>query len=642
MRQFFLILSLFTMICLISYSQKEKSGLEKAIELSGKYPLNDVIALNSTVKINFKKRKNPASPVKIYVTTVNKLLCLDAKTTFYDPFFYNKTQKLHRISVVNKSNEYIRHKIITSIYEREGIFYDDYKVKIVSIDFNKKGDMLTLLSKEEYPDFKYFTSVFFNEYFPVEQKKICIYLPEWLDMEIKELNFEGNNITKSISQHEDYTLLTYSSTDFVKINSAENYQEPAFYLPHLLFACKKVYNMKDTITMFDSLQDMYTWYKQLINEIDNKPYMLIDLVNNLTYNLATDEEKIEAIYYWVQDNIRYIAFEDGLAGYKPSPACEVYMNRYGDCKGMANLVKEMLKIAGFDARLSWIGTRRVAYDYTLPTIATSDHQICTVILDSKHIFLDPTAKYMPVSEHGEYIQGKPVLIEDGINYILDTIPDVDYLSDLHEIKRRCTIKNTDLSGECQHSLHGEFRQWILYFVNYTKTNDRNNMFLKFVNQYSSQGLEIANLKTSDIEDRKAPFRLDYYYTLKNAVFMTGDDIYVNIDIDIDREYTTTLDTTRIAAYLFDFRNWKHTINELLLPEGYKVKYLPDDLTIDNDYYLFSLKYTSDRNKIILEKNIIIKKPSLPADLFSIWNNNIKKFREHTESQIIFTKIKENE
>ena len=88
----------------------------------------------------------------------------------------------------------------------------------------------------------------------------------------------------------------------------------------------------------------------------------------LTANAKSDEEKIRNIYYWVQDNIRYIAFEDGIAGFKPDEANNVLTKRYGDCKGMANLTRQMLKAAGFDARLTWIGTNHISYDYSTPSL----------------------------------------------------------------------------------------------------------------------------------------------------------------------------------------------------------------------------------------------------------------------------------
>ena len=119
----------------------------------------------------------------------------------------------------------------------------------------------------------------------------------------------------------------------------------------------------------------------------------------------------------MQDNIRYIAFEDGLAGFIPATAQEVFKSKYGDCKGMANLMTEMLKLAGLEAYMTWIGTRHIPYDYTLPSLAVDNHCISTVIIGGKEYFLDGTEKYIPFGDYAWRIQGKEVLIGKGINMI---------------------------------------------------------------------------------------------------------------------------------------------------------------------------------------------------------------------------------
>lgn len=134
--------------------------------------------------------------------------------------------------------------------------------------------------------------------------------------------------------------------------------------------------------------------------------------DEITQGKSTAIEKVKAIYYWVQDNVRYIAFEDGLAGFKPEKAQEVLRRKYGDCKGMANLTKELLKASGFDSRLCWIGTHHIAYDYSTPSLAVDNHMICAVVLNGRRYFLDATEKYIPLNEYAERIQARQVLIED--------------------------------------------------------------------------------------------------------------------------------------------------------------------------------------------------------------------------------------
>ena len=117
--------------------------------------------------------------------------------------------------------------------------------------------------------------------------------------------------------------------------------------------------------MFESVKDLYGWYRTVCDSIGNQPSELKEKVAALTNGKKTDAEKIEAIFYWVQDNIRYIAFENGIMGFRPDAAQNVFRKKYGDCKGKANLLKEMLRLAGYDARLTWIGTSDLPYDYSL-------------------------------------------------------------------------------------------------------------------------------------------------------------------------------------------------------------------------------------------------------------------------------------
>ena len=72
----------------------------------------------------------------------------------------------------------------------------------------------------------------------------------------------------------------------------------------------------------------------------------------------------------------------------------------------------MLTIAGFDARLTWIGTSDLPYAYSLPSLVVDNHMICTVILNGKKYFLDGMEEYIALSDYAQRIQGKQVLIED--------------------------------------------------------------------------------------------------------------------------------------------------------------------------------------------------------------------------------------
>lgn len=274
------------------------------------------------------------------------------------------------------------------------------------------GDIAEFNYTKHITDVKYFTRIYFTDIFPVINKKITFQVPDFVEVELKEFNFKGFNIQKkqSRNEREKTTIYEYTVTDLMP-SGEERIKGSSHVYPHILVLTKSYTQDGSKTTLLSNTDELYRWYSSLTKGVEGNTNELKPLVDKLMAGKNSDNEKVKAIYYWVQDNIRYIAFEDGLAGFRPAKADEVYKNKYGNCKGMANLVKNMLKVAGYDARLTWIGTSRIAYDYSTPSLSVDNHMICTLLLGNKQYFLDPTEKYCPLDDYAERIQGRPVILK---------------------------------------------------------------------------------------------------------------------------------------------------------------------------------------------------------------------------------------
>ena len=135
---------------------------------------------------------------------------------------------------------------------------------------------------------------------------------------------------------------------------------PTYYVPHILVLSKSAEVKGNNHVYFKTVKEQYDWYKSLVDQTGNDEKMIKEKTEELVSGLKTDEEKVKKIFQWVQDNIRYIAFENGIAGFRPEKAQEVLRKKYGDCKGMANLLMVMLHSINLDARRCWIGTKHIA------------------------------------------------------------------------------------------------------------------------------------------------------------------------------------------------------------------------------------------------------------------------------------------
>jgi len=85
-------------------------------------------------------------------------------------------------------------------------------------------------------------------------------------------------------------------------------------------------------------------------------------VRELTEGLTSRQKKIEAIFRFVSQDVRYmgITIENDSPGYAPHDVSLTFDNRYGVCRDKAALLVAMLRLAGFDARpvLIYVGPKK--------------------------------------------------------------------------------------------------------------------------------------------------------------------------------------------------------------------------------------------------------------------------------------------
>ena len=328
-------------------------------------------------------------------------------------------------------------------------------------------------------------------------------------------------------------------------------------------------------------------------------------------------------------------FEDGIAGFKPDEASSVYNKKYGDCKGMANLTKQMLKEAGFDARLTWIGTKRIAYSYDTPSLSVDNHMICTLIKDRDTIFLDGTEKFSSFKEYAYRIQGKEALIENGDSYIIKKVPSVN--ADFNKMTTSYTFKleGEKLVGTAKRTFVGENRASILQFFQ-TIQNDKKEDFLEWYLNGDNSNKKVSNIKTSNLDNREAILSLDYNISIKNAVSFF-DGIYY-IDLDQDKEFENYNFEDRKTSYTFQFKEIMNYKIELAIPNGYKISVLPKNINYQDDNVSMQVNFQLKNNKLIYTKTFALKNAIIDKKDFEGWNTFIKKLKNTYKEQITLEKI----
>src|SRR6202012_5439792 len=139
------------------------------------------------------------------------------------------------------------------------------------------------------------------------------------------------------------------------------------------------------------------WFYSMVKDVNTSISPEVKkVVDSITAGAKSNIEKVKRIFYWVQDHITYVAYEDSLGGFVPREATLVCSRRFGDCKDMASTLVEMIRAAGLEAHQTWIGTRDIPYSFEdVPSPTSTNHMICTYIENGNYHFLDATGRDSP-------------------------------------------------------------------------------------------------------------------------------------------------------------------------------------------------------------------------------------------------------
>jgi hypothetical protein len=628
------------------YSYPSQENIALGEKYKRQFPDDKVYCIKETVVYDFSIAKSTSDKkqglaVAVKTNAEKELLGLKdnyelQEVEFYDSFSSLDIDRVYRKK--GKSYTPLRPDVTDHAYTQNGIFHDDSRLKSLKLPFHTLGDSYKYSFTKDYRDIRYFTSVYFYDQYPIGEKTITFQVPDWLEVELKEMNFTGYSIAKSTRRDEKnkLTIYTYQVANIPGIKEENNAPSWAFTWPHILLIPKQFKAEGTSHNVFSSTEDLYNWYSYLAQQVENKEDVLKPLVAELMKDKKTDQEKMAAIYYWVQDNIKYIAFEDGIAGYQPAPAHKVYETKYGDCKGMANLLKTMLSLAGYDARLTWIGTNgMIPYNFTVPSLAVANHAICTVILNNTYYYLDGTESFVALGDNADRIQGRQVLIEGKDKYALRNIPENDAAR--NKVLKHTTLQVEDnrLVGKASYTYNGESKTSLLSEIHNMRSELKED-FIKRLADEANKNLQVSNVSYSDINNRSNPLRIDYNFSLDNAIISLEKEMYVTLDHE-QTFGSFTVDSTRLTDYHFSEKIMRVSEVEFQVPAGYTVKHVPAPVKIKSPAYEATLIYTQDGNKIRYSKMVSVPTGIIKKTEIRDWNKFVAQLKTSYDDQLILVK-----
>lgn len=561
-----------------------------------------------------------------------------------ESFYYSNLVKLNSYDAYALFNDNGKEKKIKVSQSNEksskngSVFFDDVMVRELTFNNLETGSKKVYNYQTEFIDPYLLHKFIFGDDLPIQNSTLEITTEKNIEIGFKIFNDPNNNIVFSKSEKKGKWIYKWTLSDIKPLKYENNAPGYLYVVPHINFYIKNYTVDNQTNNVLGNIDNLYNYYKGFIKDLNKEEDgQLKNLTLEITQNKKNDEEKIKAIFYWVKENIKYIAFENGYEGFIPREASLVFQRKFGDCKDMGSLINCMAKYAEIkDVTIAWIGTRSLPYTYNeLPTPAVDNHMIAVFKKNDNYIFLDATDNETNYGIPTAFIQGKEALLYENEKYKIVKVPVVPAENNKISDDVNLTLKDNKLIGTGKLKLEGYNRSHTLMKIgdtyNKTRFESIKNLVLKGNNKFN---LIEYNEENRNYKDK--PYIINYNFDLDNYIIQLDSDCYINLFLDKFFE-NLLIEKNRISNFDFEYLTQYSKNYNLEIPKNYNIKQIPKNFSLDNDCIKADFIYELKDGNLKLNINLIQKKLTLDKSDFELWNTSIKALKNNYNQVLILSK-----
>ena len=377
---------------------------------------------------------------------------------------------------------------------------------------------------------------------------------------------------------------------------------------------------------------MGKWYFNLVGDrVDASPQIKAE-VASLTASQNTTLQKMQAIGYFVQHDIRYVGIYLGIGGLQPHPAPEVFSHHYGDCKDKATLMRSMLLQIGVESYHVLINARRGSVTGGMPAHNGFNHAITAIKLPDgvsdpslvatiHHpklgtlLFFDPTNDLIPFGQLPGYLQANyGLLVTPEGGELIEVPQQPSSMNSIQRIAKLTLDTSGTLQGDVKETRLGE-RASSERWRQRTVTNDIER--IKPIEELLSGSLSsfhITQASLVNLQQTDRPFGFNYTFVSQNYAKSAGNLLLVRPRVIGNKSmgFLETKEPRRFPIELEEPTRDTDTF-EIAIPAGYVVDDLPPPVDADFSFASYHAKTVVNGNVVDYTRTFEVKELSVPVD-----------------------------
>jgi transglutaminase-like putative cysteine protease len=447
----------------------------------------------------------------------------------------------------------------------------------------------------------YYPLVPYNGYYQsVEKYEYTLNLPADINLRYKsncDIPVKGETIGGK--QVYSFSLKGLKATPYEILSPGSNEIHPRILLAPSDF-CYDSYcgNMSDW-------KKYGAWSTELLKGRDDLPPNIIQNLQEITNGAKNDREKVKILYQHLQEHFRYVNIALGIGGYQPIDASTTYKNRFGDCKGLTNVMKAMLKAVGIPSHYTLISMRQKDIYKDYPNFNQLDHVILMVPFEKDSVWLECTSSVLPFGYLHDEIAGHNAIIvhEDGKGgeyCTLPTYPENENRSDTH-----LTI-NIDETGKAKGQMNiTENLHYYTMVAKELKSKDRDR-HIKYLNYNANMPkIKYGDISISENRSELPSYNIVTNFEADDFANKTGSRIFVPLCPLKKGNFNVPNNENRLYDIVI---NDGFSVNDSIvynIPETYTVESLPKNIEIETPFGKLRTQTVKKDTQIIFTQNVLI-------------------------------------
>lgn len=580
--------------------------------------------------------------VEISYESIEEGICLnDNYTQYIENSVYassfREIDELEAYTLVPGSKKYSKEKVdefAEHTITDGNIFHDDSKEVTFNYPKMQRGAKTHKYVSYKVLEPHLMPSFYAAVYRPILNGTFELTVEDGIEIDTIVKNMGLLNLKQSKTKKGSSTIYTWKFTNFEGFEYESSAPSLLSVAPHVLVHIKNINGKTKTTPIINDISDLHRWYCEFLEQNNSDSTASLQaLIDEIVSPDDSDPIAASKIYDWVQKNITYIAVEDGYNGFKPEYATTVCSSRYGDCKGMSNLLYNMLKLRGIESHLTWVGTRDIPYTYDeVPLPSTDNHMIVTYVENDKNYLLDPTHSNLAFKAPSPFIQGKQVMInKDCDNFEIYTAPIPDaqenHLYDSVIVK----MDGKDILGEGFATLTGYARMDFLQ-----RMRQADYEYLKdYCRSYFQKGSNrfiIDSVWIDQKENANLPLLINYTFSIKDFSLELADERFVDLNLDAF-ETPGKIEDDRVLPFEIDYKIKATSVVDLITDDLKIAGELPESKKIGSNELQFEVNYQQNANSIKRKSAISIETILLESKQFEAWNEAVSDIQKTKRTRL---------